>query len=186
MSRRLGTPNNELPQDFRLFIEQLNHYQVEYMLIGGYAVGAYGHARATGDLDVFINATPANAQRMRQACVAYGISEKDIQQEMFLVPRMVVLGEPPLRIEVLKKLDAVDFPYANARATTVQLSDLPVRVIGLSDLILLKRAAVKGRSEPRDTEDLSYLQKLAASSPSKPSLVERLKSALSLKRKKGD
>ena len=132
------------------------------MLIGGYAVGTYGHVRTTGDLDIFINATPENAQRMKQACVSYGIAEEDLTLDMFLVPRMVVIGKAPLRIEIIKKLDAVDFPYAYARIQTAQIDNLPLKVVSLDDLILLKHAAVQGRSKARDSEDLSFLQKLKA------------------------
>ena len=49
--------NNVFPSHFREFVEALNQTHVEYLLIGGYAVGAYGHIRSTGDLDIFINAT---------------------------------------------------------------------------------------------------------------------------------
>ena len=59
--------NVHLPSSFREFLQALNRYQVEFMLIGGYAVRAYGHVRATGDLDIYINATSENAQRMCQA-----------------------------------------------------------------------------------------------------------------------
>ena len=155
--------NTQLPGSFREFLVELNRYEVEYMLIGGYAVGNYGHVRTTGDLDIFINATPENAQKMKQACIAYGIAEEDLTPDMFLAPRMVVIGKAPLRIEILKKLDTVDFQYAYARTETVQVDSLPVRVVGLDDLILLKHAAVKGRSQARDSEDLSFLQKLKAS-----------------------
>ena len=75
-------------------------------------MGTYGHVRTTGDLDVFINATQANAAKMMQACMAYGIEEESLQLDMFIVPRMVVIGEAPLRIEIIKKLDVVDFKYA--------------------------------------------------------------------------
>lgn len=155
--------NIQLPQYFQEFLAELNHYEVEYMLIGGYAMGTYGHVRTTGDLDVFINATQANAEKMIRACVSYGIEEESLTPDMFLVPRMVVIGEAPLRIEVIKKMDVVDFHYAYARAKTVTIDKLAVQVVDLDDLILLKHAAVKGRNKARDSEDLSFLQKLKAS-----------------------
>ncbi len=155
--------NTQFPQHFREFLIELNRYEVEYMVIGGYALGAYGHGRGTNDLDIFIDATTENAKRIWQACVSYGIDEDSLSMEMFLVPRMIAVGEAPFRIEIIKKLDVVDFQYAYARTETVQVDSLPVRVVGLDDLILLKHAAVKGRSQARDTEDLSFLQKLKAS-----------------------
>ena len=90
--------NHFLPNHFREFVQQMNVLNVEYLLIGGYAMGAYGHIRATSDLDLFINATDENAEKMVQVCVKYGIPEGDIKMDMFLVPRMIGIGEPPLRI----------------------------------------------------------------------------------------
>ena len=79
---------------------------------------------------------------------------------MFLVPKMIGIGEPPLRIEILKKLDTVDFNYAYERSELKKVDGLDIRVVGLDDLILLKRAAAQGRSKARDSEDLTFLEKL--------------------------
>lgn len=57
----MSNPNTKFPDNFREFIIELNRFEVEYMLIGGYALGAYGHMRGTNDLDIFINATEDNA-----------------------------------------------------------------------------------------------------------------------------
>ncbi|MGB3779581.1 MAG: hypothetical protein WA960_14570 [Tunicatimonas sp.] len=154
--------NIHLPEYFREFLTELNHHDVEYMLIGGYAMGTYGHVRTTGDLDIFIEATRANAKKMMQACIAYGIEEENLLLDMFMVPRMVVIGEAPLRIEIIKKLDTVDFKYAYQRVKTMQVDNLAVPVVNLDDLIRLKHAAVKGRNKARDSEDLTFLQKLKA------------------------
>jgi hypothetical protein len=99
---------------------------------------------------------------MKQACVSYGIPDEGLTLEMFMVPRMIAIGEFPMRIEIIKKLDTVDFKYAYARAKIMQVDDLSVPVVDLDDLILLKHAAVKGRNKARDSEDLSFLQKLKA------------------------
>lgn len=132
------------------------------MLIGGYALGAYGHIRATNDLDIYINATEENALKMAKACIDYGIPPDSIKKEMFLVHKMIGIGEPPLRIEILKKIDVVDFQYAFQRAKKVKVDGISINVMDLDDLILLKKAAIKGRNKSRDTEDLSFLEKLKA------------------------
>lgn len=80
---------------------------------------------------------------------------------MFLVPKMIGIGRPPLRIEILKTLDtAVDFKYAFQRVENKKVDGLNINVIGLDDLILLKKAAKLRRSKARDSEDLSFLEKL--------------------------
>lgn len=154
--------NNKFPADFKEFIVELNKYKVEYMLIGGYALGVYGHIRATNDLDIYINATEENASKMVRACVDYGIPGESIEKDMFLVQKMIGIGQPPLRIEILKKLDIVDFKYAFQRAIKTTVDGIPINVVDLDDLIILKKAAIKGRNKSRDIEDLSFLEKLKA------------------------
>jgi hypothetical protein len=48
----------QLPRDFKEFLQSLNKNQVEYLLVGGYAVGYHGYPRATGDMDIWVNAGP--------------------------------------------------------------------------------------------------------------------------------
>jgi predicted nucleotidyltransferase len=57
-------------------------------------------------------------------------------------------------------LDAVDFSYAYERSESKKVDGLDIRVVGLDDLILLKKAAAEGRSKARDSEDLTFLEKL--------------------------
>ncbi len=156
----MSIDNQKFPTHFREFIEALNNHKVEYMLIGGYAMGAYGHIRGTNDLDIFINATNENADRMIEACSEYGISAKSIQKEMFLVPKMIGIGQPPLRIEILKKLDVIDFDLAYQRVIKRAVDGVEINVVSLEDLTLLKQAAIKDRDMARDSEDLDYLTRL--------------------------
>lgn len=156
--------NNQFPAHFREFISQLNTAEVEYLLIGGYAMSIYGHIRATSDLDIYINATDINAEKVMRACIKYGIRSEDLDKSMFLVPKIIGIGEPPLRIKLLKQLDQIDFSYAFSRAISKKINDLEIKVISLDDLILLKKAAVTDRKAARDEEDLSFLEKLKKSS----------------------
>ncbi len=155
----MNRSNNKLPSHFRDFIIELNKHEAEYLLVGGYALGVYGHIRATNDLDIYINATEENATKMVNACVDYGIPVDSIKRDMFMGPKMIGIGQPPLRIEIIKKLD-IDFKYAFQRAQKVTVDDIKINVIDLDDLIQLKKAAIKGRSKSRDSEDLSFLEKL--------------------------
>ncbi len=150
--------NNRFPENFRSIIESFNRQNVEYLLIGGFAMGVYGHVRSTGDLDIFIHATKENAQRALKGCIDFGIDEEDLKEEMFLVEKMIGIGKPPLRIEILKKLDILDFKYAYQRAEIKSVDGLQIKVVSLDDLILLKEAAVKERDKERDREDLTFLK----------------------------
>lgn len=154
------TPNTQFPDHFKAFVDSLNTHEVEYLLIGGYAMGAYGHHRGTGDLDIFVHATEENAEKLMKASIDYGIPSESLKKEMFLVAKMIGIGEPPLRIELLKKLDVVDFNYAYDRHIKKNIDGIDIKVVSLEDLVLLKKAAVNGRDQSRDREDLSFLQKL--------------------------
>lgn len=157
-----NTPNNSFPTHFRDFVKALNNNEVEYVLIGGYAMAVYGHYKVTGKMEILINATEDNSEKLLKASVEYGIPEDSLSKEMFLVTKMIGIGEPPLRIEILKKLDVVDFSYAFQRAELKLVDGLKINVVSLEDLILLKKAAEIGRSKARDSEDLQFLENLKA------------------------
>lgn len=151
--------NNLLPEDLREFIQQLNDKKVEYLIIGGYAMGAYGHIRATKDLDIFINTSHENASKLKQVCIAFQIPEEQISLRMFQVPQMVDIGDEPFKIEILKKLDVIDFKYAYERRNVIHIENLQLNIASIDDMIHLKEAAVKERNESRDQEDLEFLKK---------------------------
>ena len=152
--------NDQFPSHYKDFINSLNNREVKYLLIGGYAMGAYGHVRGTNDLDIFIHATDENANRMMDACEDYGIPKSDLKKEMFLLPKMIGIGDPPLRIEILKAVGSFDFEYAFERKIIRNVDGVDINVVDLDDLIILKKAAIKERSKARDQEDLTFLQKL--------------------------
>jgi hypothetical protein len=97
-----------LPPDFKEFLQLLNSNEVEYLLIGGYAVGYYGYPRATADMDIWVNATAENAAKVAAVLGAFGFSE--VSPDIFLRERQVIrMGVPPLRIEVLTSISGVSF-----------------------------------------------------------------------------
>ncbi|GAB4145145.1 MAG: hypothetical protein Fur0046_22700 [Cyanobacteria bacterium J069] len=99
-----------LPSDFKDFLRLLNSKQVEYLLIGGYAVGYYGYARATADIDIWIAINPENAQKVVDAIREFGFNVEGLTSELFLQPNKVArMGVPPFRIEVLTTISGVSF-----------------------------------------------------------------------------
>ena len=88
-----------LPADFREFIGFLDARGVDYAVVGGYALAFHGHPRFTGDLDVLVRPTEANAQAVLAALRDFGFGELKLSVRDFTTPNMVVqLGRPPLRI----------------------------------------------------------------------------------------
>lgn len=73
-----------LPPDFKDFLKLLNSKQVEYLLIGGYAVGYHGYSRATADMDIWIAIHPRNAEKMVEVIRAFGFAVQGLSAELFL------------------------------------------------------------------------------------------------------
>jgi hypothetical protein len=87
-----------LPADFKDFLRLLNSAKVEYLLVGGYAVGHYGYPRTTGDLDIWVPATSSNAKKIADVLCQFGFSADSVNAEMFSRPGQIVrMGIPPIR-----------------------------------------------------------------------------------------
>jgi len=132
----------------------LNSRRVEYLLVGGYAVGFHGYSRPTGDLDVWIAVSPENAERVRQALVEFGFSQENVPANLFTDPdRIVRMGVPPVRLEIITAISGVKFAPCYASRVQAEIDGVPVNVISLDDLKANKRAA--GRH--KDLNDLEQL-----------------------------
>ena len=143
-----------LPNDFKEFLQLLNSQKVEYLLVGGYAVGHYGYPRATGDIDVWIAVNAANAAALVQALRQFGFAAASLSPQSFLVQNRVIrIGIPPVRIDIVTSVEGIDFSPCFARRTIALLDGVEVNLISLDDLKANKRAL--GR--PKDLDDLAHL-----------------------------
>jgi hypothetical protein len=143
-----------LTDDFKEFLRLLNANHVEYLLVGGYAVGLHGYPRATVDLDVWVRATGPNAERVLCTLREFGFDLPMLQPALFTDSRRIVrFGVPPFRIEVMTSIDGVEFEACLARSVEFDLADVRVPVISLADLKINKRAS--GRY--KDLADLENL-----------------------------
>jgi hypothetical protein len=143
-----------LTDDFKEFLRLLGANRVEYLLVGGYAVGVHGYPRATVDLDIWVRATPVNAARVLAAVEAFGFDLPALSPALFVDPRSVVrFGVPPFRIEVMTSIDGVEYDACRERALECDIDGIVVPVISLEDLKVNKRAA--GRH--KDLADLENL-----------------------------
>jgi hypothetical protein len=130
----------------------LNSNSAEYLLVGGYAVNHYGYSRATGDMDIWIGIDAPNATKAARALQEFGFvgASADILCEPGKVIRM---GVPPLRLEILTSISGVVFSDCYAARETVELDGIPIPVISLADLLKNKRAS--GRlKDLADVEEL--------------------------------
>jgi len=136
--------------------------QVKYVIVGGEAVIYYGHARLTGDIDLFYESSPTNVDRLYQTLLEFwkeDIPQLDSSEELLEPGIILQFGVPPNRLDLLNTIDGVSFQEAWPNKTTVHIqvkdNKIPVYFIGLDDLIRNKETI--GRY--KDLEDLKYLRK---------------------------
>ncbi len=143
-----------LPSDFKEFLKLLNAHQVEYLLIGGYAVGFHGYPRATVDMDIWIAMNPANSQRIVTVLKEFGFDLPELSPELFLKEWQIIrLGVPPVRIELATTLSGVNFNECYAERVVGMLDGVKVNLISLNHLKINKKAS--GRHQ--DLADLENL-----------------------------
>ena len=142
--------------DFRDFIGALNGAGVRYMLLGGYAVILHGYDRTTGDMDVWVERTPENYQRLAAAFSAFGMPTFDMTADNFLdSSRMDVVsfGVPPTSIEILTNPMGVDSANRYPRSIWYEHEGLSIRLIARDDL-----TAERAVGRPRDLDDIGRLE----------------------------
>jgi hypothetical protein len=140
--------------DFSDLLRIFNANNVEYLVIGGYALVQYAEPRYTKDLDLWISTHPANASAVFHSLKLFGaplggLTEKDFAVDGFFYQ----MGVPPVRIDILRGIPGIEFSAAWERRNTIWFDDLPVSFISRQDLIVAKRAS--GR--PQDLIDAELL-----------------------------
>ncbi len=142
-------------KDFEEFFASCNRHGVEYLVVGGYAFALHAHPRYTGDLDIFVRASEGNARLMIKALVDFGFELSSLTwNDLTVSGRVIQLGYPPLRIDIMTAIDGVVFDDAWLRKVESRYGKETVHFISKVDLIANKRAS--GRKQ-----DLLDLENLA-------------------------
>lgn len=143
-----------LPIDFKEFLRLLNDHNVEYLLVGGYAVGYHGYPRATADMDVWVARNQENAKRIVAAVKEFGFETEDLKESIFLEEDKIIrMGRPPLQIEIITSASGVDFGECFTGRIQVWIDEVEVPLINLEHLKINKKAS--GRF--KDLDDLENL-----------------------------
>lgn len=130
----------KLQKDLREFVELLNSHRVEYLVIGGHAVAFHGYPRFTGDIDFFVRPTQDNADRLTRVLEEFGFGDLGLQPATLTEPEKVIqLGRPPNRIDLLTSISGVGFDQAWESRTAGELDGLPVSYLGWETLLQNKR-----------------------------------------------
>ena len=149
----------KLEADLKEFVGLLVSRKVEFVVVGAHAVAFHGHPRATEDLDLLVRPTAENGRRIMEALEAFGFGQLGLTAEAFTVPdRMIQLGRPPNRIDLLTGIYGVSFDEVWQARVSYELDGIPIAMIGREALIKNKRAT--GR-----TKDLADAETLEARAP---------------------
>ena len=146
-----------MDKDLKELLLALNEHGVEYLVVGGYAVGVHSEPRATKDLDIFIRADIKNSEAVFRALGAYGAPLAGSKPEDFRDnPRSVFqIGVPPVRIDILQSIEGVTFDEAwRDRTEALVDGEIPAHVISREHLIQNKLAS--GRM--RDLADVEAMR----------------------------
>lgn len=149
------------------FLFLLHKHKVKYLIVGGEAVIYYGHARLTGDIDIFYNRGKENCLKLFKALNEFwdadipGVSKKEELQKK---GEIFQFGVPPNRIDLINEIEKVQFEeaYNNRIEDKIKHKRISFRIfyIGLNDLIKNKRAV----NRSKDKEDLKFLKQLIKNS----------------------
>jgi hypothetical protein len=143
-----------LQKDLREFVELLNALDVHFLIVGAFAVAYHGHPRYTADIDLFVEKSTANAERMLNAIHQFGFGDIGLTKEDFLRDDQVVqLGVAPNRIDILTFLSGVSFEEAWASRESGDIGGINAPFI--SRAMLKQNKLVSGR--PQDLADLEHL-----------------------------
>jgi len=146
----------EFPKDFKEFLQLMNSKEIEYLVVGGYAVGYHGYPRATGDMDIWIAINKNNAMKMVDSLKEFGFDLPELKNELFLQEEKIIrMGVPPMRLEILTSIDGVSFDTCFKNRVIADFGAFKVNFISKDDLLINKRSS--GR--PQDLVDFDKLQK---------------------------
>ena len=144
----------ELNQDFKEFIELLNVNEVEYLVVGGYAVGFHGHPRYTGDIDFWVAISRENAEKIIVVLRDFGMGVLALQAEDFMKEDMIIqIGYEPNRIDILTSVTGISFEECYSQKVRAEFDDITVDFLDIRNLKINKAASGRGK----DLGDLENL-----------------------------
>ena len=141
--------------DFRDMLSEFLDSEIDFLLVGAYAMAAHGFPRSTGDIDLWVRADPATGPKTFSALSRFGAPLHDLAASDLSQPGLVFqIGVPPIRIDILTMVSGLEFQEAWGNRMLVEWDGLTIPVLGLEDLIRNKRST--GRN--KDIADAERLE----------------------------
>jgi hypothetical protein len=143
-----------IQDDLKDLFRLLNEKNVEYVIVGGYAVAFHGFVRATKDIDILFRNSSENIKRLIAALIGFGISETIMEMNLFSKQGQIIrIGSPPLMIELINAIGGVSFEEIWTNKISGHYGEVHVFFLSREDLLRSKKAA--GR--PQDLRDIEEL-----------------------------
>ena len=143
-------------KDFLEFLKLLKESNVQYLIVGGYAVAYHGYPRMTMDIDIWIKMSGNNSKNIVKAIRKFGFKSDELKKEIFETPNSIVrMGVKPQLIEIITTISGVEFDDCYERRIIDTIEGIEISIISLSDLRKNKISA----NRPEDIADLSYMEK---------------------------
>ena len=145
-----------LNEDYKEMLQLLSEAQVDFMIVGAYALGAHGYPRATGDIDIWVKPNDINSRKIYKALARFDAPLDQINIDDFSIEGIIFqIGVIPRRIDIITKIDGVTYEEANEDKIIVEVEGLKIPVISLDKLIKNKMST--GRE--KDELDIKTLRK---------------------------
>ena len=146
---------------FKELLRKFNEHQIKYLIVGAYAVMKYTEPRYTKDLDVWIEPSRVNAEKVFRALAEFGAPLDSVTTEDFSNPELIFqVGIAPHRIDILMSVKGLQFAEAWARRIETRFDDVPLQIVSKADLLTAKEAM--GR--PQDILDAEALRRASDAS----------------------
>ena len=145
----------EVQKDFKDLLALLNEHNVEFMIVGGYALAYHGSPRFTGDIDIYVQPSPENAKRILAALADFGFASLGLIEGDFQTPNKITqLGVPPVRIDIITSITGVSWDDASTNKCAGTYGGIAVFYLGKEQFIANKQAT--GRK--KDLADIESLE----------------------------
>jgi hypothetical protein len=137
----------EIQPDFKELLELLNAHNVDYVIVGAYALAFHGVPRFTGDIDIFVKPDPENAERILAVLKEFGFGSLDLDKSDFQQPDKVIqLGVPPVRVDLLTSITDVPWQQAYSGKVEGTYGDVPVYFLGRKEFLPTKKPSEEKRT----------------------------------------
>lgn len=144
-----------LNEDYRDMLQTLLDNEVKFLIVGAYALAAYGYPRATGDFDIWVEASPENSKKILFSIASFGASTSGLTENTFVEKGIIFqIGVAPRRIDLITHIDGVDFNDAYPSKKVIVMEGLNLPFISKENLIQNKKST--GRD--KDLVDAKHLE----------------------------